>query len=300
MKHWHNCQRWWLRGQACPFRPPEEEEREREQEQEPRDLQEEEAIRQSEVVAEAGLRQQRRIHARFQPALSFAPKGLGDQVGVVEAITVARGIKLPTGLEEVGRLTQAAGHFEDVRENRTVRVPAKAKAPAEALQLELLAGLPGVDPRVAIPPGVPFVPADAGRAEAIVAHYIQQVQSEETGAAKGVAVGQASRAVATSAEFGEMRQRTAALTILASLGVSMRGMERANLLGTQHGVNNPVQAPQRPGGGRSSGLSTPGRPTIKGVGPNVIKPSLFSGSGDFKSFGQQIGLTPGLQRTTNQ
>lgn len=254
---------------------------------------EEEAVRQSEAVAEAGLRQ-RRVHARFEPNLSFVPRGLGDQVGIVEAITVARGIQLPNELLEVGRLTHATGGFEDVRENRTARVPAKAAVPAEALQLELLAGLPGVDPRVTVPSGIPFVTADAARAEAIVAHYMQQVQSEEVGAQKKLAAAEVSRAqeqseevsrtrsISTAAEFANVRQQAAALTILTSLGIGMAGLERANFLGTQgqHGGGQPVRD------------TTSGRKEVRtgstGQLGRQTRIGVSSGSGDFRNFGTSI------------
>lgn len=281
----------------CPFRPAKEEG----QEQQEREIAEE---------AETALLGQGGGfgHGQLLPNEIMLGASAALQVGMVQAITIARGIPVPDQLQEVAALTHATGGFEDVRgrqiPRRTVAVPPAettlAGAESGPRPLELLAGLPGGDPSIPAPqPGrVPFQPGMASVAEAVVAHFFEQVQSEEVGAAKAVPARSTFQevqaqseevqraAVGGAAEFADFRQQAAALTILATLGVGMRGMERANLLGTQTANLEPVRNLAAPG------RSVQGRPGV----PDNIR-SIQSGSGDFRNFGTQFRLLPGLQRT---
>lgn len=306
MREWHRCEQWYRRGLPCPYggAPVQSEG----QEQEPQE-QEEEAIRQSKLQRPGALRSQVRT-----PALAQITALVGATVGFGRGLQVAQAIPVPAELQQVARftdakeLTTATGFQEDVRSRQIPRV-AQAVVGAESgpRGLELLAGLPGADPAISppTPTTVPFTIRDAVAAEGIVAHFFQavQVQSEETGVARGATARAASvakpatqvqseevtsaRAIGTASEFGEFAQQAATLQILATLGVGMSGLERANLLGTQAqvGGSQPVRKITAEVSRTDSGLS---KPPAQRVGPNVVKPALLSGSGDFKSFGSQF------------
>lgn len=297
---WHRCEVWFQRGFPCPYGGTPEQQG---QEQEPRDTEEDARITEAATPAVQRASAQVRIPKAVPVTVQVRGK-----FRMPEALAAAARIPVPAELQPIARiidatptLSSATGAQEDTR-SRQIPRPAQAGPGAESgpRGLELLAGLPGADPAIAPPPpgDVPFNVRHAVAAENIVAHFFQtvQVQSEETGARQRTPVNpvqQQSEEVpaqavsSTAAEFADFARQAASLQILASLGVGMSGLERVNLLGTQTqvGGSQPVRSFYASEPVRSSGLSTP--PPTR-VGPNVVKPSLFSGSGDFKSFGEQF------------
>lgn len=302
MKHWHQCAVWWNRGLTCPFgggsddEPEKEEEEGQEQE---KDLGEEEAIRTSVVEREAHV-PTTQPHKAMEPAMQPIGAVANNQVGMVDAITVARGIPVPAELTDISRIL-GKGHAGGVTVDQglTNAIGTKvAAAESGPRGVELLAGLPGGDARVAIPASgtVPFRASHAAAAEGIVADFFRavQVQSEETGAFRSTPVNAvqeqseevpAQRTPETPAEFANFREQAAALTILASLGIGMVGLERANFLGTQTQVGGSQPVPN----------TTSGRPEVRtGTTGQLGRQTRIStsggggSSGDFQNMGRSM------------